>query len=134
MSKNELPPIQAWFVNRQVPFGDAPKHIKKQWVDVPLPLRQIQPGEGPDLHIGHNVDTTYGITDVHIVEDGMAVYVFDAVKALTLFGREEAACFWNDMLDPDQALLFDGTEGQLYPTPVLQRILPGIEFFDQTEV
>ena len=131
MSKNELPSIQAWFVNRQVPFGDAPEHIKEQWVGIPLPLRQMRPSEAPDVHIGHGLRS---MADVHIINDGMAVYTFDAVKALTLFGRDEAAEFWGRMLHPNQTLLFDGSEGQLYPTPVIQRILPGIELFDLTDI
>lgn len=127
MSKNELPPIQAWFVNRQIPFGNAPREIKEQWVDVPLPLRQLTLDESPQFHIGYGLNNLF---DVHIHNDGQAVYAFDAVKALKLFGRQEAADFWNEMLYPEDTLIFKGNEGQVYPTSSLQRILPGIEMFD----
>jgi len=130
MSKN-LPPIQAWFVNRQVPFGSAPKHIKEQWVDVPLPLRRMGPAEGPTVQIGHGLGD---LTDVHIVDDAMEVYTFDAVKALDIFGKAAAADFWEDMLPPEQVLIFDGSEGQVYPPAVIQRLLPGIELFDQADI
>src|SRR5688572_13434894 len=86
MSKNELPPIQAWFVPRFTPFGSAPLHIKEQWVDVPLPLRHLT-GE-PSVYFTHDL---YDILDVDVIDEGVDVYAFDAVKALTIFGKHEAA-------------------------------------------
>jgi len=130
MSKN-LPPIQAWFVPRVVPLGAAPEHIKEDWVDVPLPLRQMGPEEGPTTTIGHGI---HSLLDVQIIDNPMHVFVADAVKSLELFGRDNAADFWDCMLDPDQTLMFRGAEGQVYPTPIIQRILPGIELFDQTDL
>jgi hypothetical protein len=127
MAANKLPNIQAWFVNRQVPIGDAPTDIKEQWVDVPLPLRQMSPHEAPTVHIGHGLES---MLDVSIVNDGVAVYAVDAVKALALFARPEAAEFWQEMVDPYQVLIFDGSQGQVYPPSAIQRILPGIETFD----
>lgn len=133
MSKNALPPIQAWFVPREVPFGDAPDHIKEQWVDVPLPLRQMGVDEAPKTQITHGLNS---MLDVHIIDEAMEVYAFDAIKALALFDRHDAATFWGDMFMfyPNRTLIFRGGEGQVYPTPVIQRILPGIELFDQTDL
>lgn len=130
MTYREVEPIQGWFVPRQVPDGAAPEQIREQWVDLPMPLRQISPDETPNITIGHDLGD---MLSIH-VREGVDVYAFDAVKALRLFGKTSAAEFWESVLYPDQGLIFGAEEGQIYPTPIIQRILPGIEFFDQTEV
>lgn len=124
-------PIQAWFVPREVPFGSAPDHIREQWVDVPLPLRQMRADRKPKTQIGHGLNS---VLDVHIIDEAMEVYAFDAIKALTLFDRHDAATFWGRAVSPNRTLIFRGGEGQVYSTPVLQQILPGIELFDQTDL
>lgn len=130
MIRGDLPEIQGWFVPREVPYGAAPEEIREQWVDVPLPLRQISSDEMPNITIGHDLGD---MTSVHIRE-GVDVYAFDAFKALRLFGRTRGAEFWESMITPEQGLIFGVEEGQIYPTPVMQKILPGIELFDQTEL
>lgn len=118
---------------RVVPAGTAPEHIKKQWVDVPLPLRQ-QSVEKPEIHLTHDFAST---ERVRVIRDGRAIFVIDAIKSLKIFDRVEAAQFWQqaqEIFYPDNTLVFRGYEGVSYPTSVLQRILPGIEFFDSTEV
>jgi len=125
---NKLPEIQGWFVARNVPFGAAPEYIKEQWIGVPLPLRQMSPTEAPRVGIGHAIDD---ILSVHIVDEAVDVWVFDALKSLDIFERNEAREFWAKMLHPNQGLMFSACEGEVYSTPTIQRILPGIELFDE---
>ncbi len=127
MTKENLPEIQAWFVPRQVPFGDAPENIKEQWVGVPLPLRQIQTEEAPGVSIGHSLGN---LLDVHIVVGGAQVLASDAIKALHIFDRPKASDFLRSVLFDDQTLTFGPEEGQFFPPAEIQRILPGVEQFD----
>lgn len=124
--------IDHWFVVRQVPQGDAPQEIKQQWVDVPLPIR-YQLVEAPRVSLGHGVDA---FEDVVIIDDAVDIEGFDAIKALRLFGRPEAADYWDTVLRgygyPE--LGFRAREGQLMPAAMIARILPGIELFDSQEV
>ena len=129
IEREGLPEIQGWFVPRVTPEGTAPEAVRRQWVDVPLPLRSIS--EKPNVMIGHNVGD---ITDVQIIAGAAKVLLGDAVKALRIFEQPEAARYWDDFLMSlgyDQSLGFRPKEGQLYVPSVIQRILPGIETFDQ---
>lgn len=127
---SNLPEIQGWFVPRTTPYGTAPEHIKEQWVGVPLPLRQLGSDETPRVSIGHDLGNVLG---VHITENPANVYGADALKALRIFDRDEAADFWDAYVYPDDTLTFRHKEGQFYPTAEIQRILPGIELFDITD-
>lgn len=120
--------IQAWFVIRSVPKGSAPQSIKEQWVDVPVPLRYT-PIEAPTATIGHGV---FSLADVVIIDDAISVESFDAIKALRLFGRSEAAEYWDDTLGSYgyPGIAFRGNEGQLMPPDYIAGLLPGIEDFD----
>ncbi len=133
-SRRDPNPITAWFVVRMQPYGSAPGYIKDQWIDVPLPLRYDRPAEGPEPHLG--ADITHSRFEV--TEDGVTIETADAVKALKLFGRDEAAQWWEDWATDmygrvEGGLIFNSYEGQLVPTDYLQRLLPGIEEFDQIQ-
>ena len=121
--------IPAWFVPRVVPYGTAPEYIKEQWVDVPLPVRSLGDTESPNITFGHDLGSIFSV----VVREGVTVNAGDAIKALRLFDREEAADFWADYLHPSQELNFGVDEGQVYPASDIQRILPGIELFDTIE-
>lgn len=124
--RNQIP---AWFVAREVPYGTAPENIKQQWVNVPLPVRDLGQVEARNITIGHDLGDIFSI----VVREGISVNADDAIKSLRLFGRAEAADFWSLNLHPGDMLNFGAKEGQVYPSAVIQRILPGIEFFDTTE-
>lgn len=122
--------IQGWFVPRIVPFGAAPEEIKEQWIDLPLPLRQLGDSETPNISIGHDLGN---MLSMHIVENPAQIYAADAFKSLRLFGREIAAEFWEQYVHPSDTLTFRPYEGDFYPTAEIQRILPGIELFDTND-
>jgi hypothetical protein len=122
----QLPKIEYWWVPRVIPSGGAAEEIKKQWVDVPLPCRIPRP-EGPEVHLGHDVGS---YESVHFVEDGVSISVEDAVKSLSLFGREDAADWWN-LNYAGRDLVFRINEGDILPNRSAETLLPGLERFDE---
>jgi hypothetical protein len=120
--------IQAWFTIRSVPKGSAPQSIREQWVDVPVPLRYT-PIEAPAASIGHGV---LSLADVIIIDDAISVESLDAIKALRLFGKQDAAEYWDDTLRSFgyPGIAFRGNEGQIMPPGYIAGLLPGIEEFD----
>jgi hypothetical protein len=133
MSKNEGSEIRGWFVPRVVPYGSAPVSIKRQWVGLPLPIRYDRPIEAPEANFGHSVNNE---SQINILEDSVTIEVPDALKSLRIFGRDEAANWWQDYIDGRLARLIFAVENedQIFPHDFMQRILPGIETFDQVEV
>lgn len=131
MSKNEAP-ITAWFIPRVTPYGGAPEEIKEGWVDVPLPLRYDRPAEGPDPMIGHDVNNILGVT---ILANSASVISTDAVKALRIFGRDEAADWWDGYFRGAPADLAFAVEpgDQILPDSFIRLVMPGIETFDEMQ-
>ena len=132
MSRFEKP-ITAWFVPRVIPYGSAPEAIKEGWLDVPLPLRYDRPVEGADPTIGHSLES---MLDVTILEDSASVNSNDAIKALRIFGRDEAAEWWEDYFRGASAELAFAVEqeDQILPDGFLRLIMPGIEDFDTIRI
>lgn len=130
-------PIFGWFIPRVIPYGGAPESIKQQWLDVPLPFR-YQLLEAPELHIGSSVtDPTY----LTVYEDGITIAGLDAVKALRIFDRDNAAEWWEaNYVTPNLErlgvcdLLFNKKEGEILPDRLARMLMPGIETFDQLEI
>ncbi len=129
----ERPEIQGWFIPRVTPYGGAPEYIKKQWVDVPLPVRYLRPSEGPEVHLGHDINNIFDIT---VLPDAVSIAGVDAVKSLLIFERGEAAQWWESYIGDRNTYLAFGIEpqDQLLPMDFLRRILPGIEEFDQIQI
>jgi hypothetical protein len=129
---SERQEIKGWFIPRVTPYGGAPEEIKKQWVDVPLPLRYIR-SEAPEGFIGETVGDPQ---QINILADSVTVEAVDALKALRVFGRTEAADWWDGYIGGRGADLGFAVEtgDQVLSANYLPRILPGIEDFDQVEV
>ncbi len=133
MTNLENPEIRGWFVPRVVPYGGAPEHIKQQWVDVPLPIRYDRSAEAPEEHMGHSVNSVFDIT---VFADGVSINGIDAVKSLRIFGRDEAADWWEGYfrgMSPDLAFAVESAD-QILPDDYVRRVLPGIEDFDQIQI
>ncbi len=123
-------PIFNWFIPRVTPYGGAPVEIKEAWIDVPLPLRYQRPAEGPDPTIGHEIDNIYGVT---ILADSASVVSVDAIKALRIFERNEAAEWWEEFFAGRiESLAFAvETVDQVLPDSFMRLVMPGIEHFDE---
>jgi hypothetical protein len=127
-NERQIRPIQYWFVLRTVPQGSAPEEIKEQWLGVPLPCRRPFI-EGSEQFLGF--DAGAGLETLKIVEDGVAVEADDAIVALNLFGKEEAARWWDNICGQVGAeLVFRVVEGQAIPTTAAERTFPQIINFD----
>lgn len=134
MTDSEKPEIRGWFVPRVVPYGGAPEHIKQQWVDVPLPIRYDRPSEGPEPLVGKSVASLPGILTIEFLDDSVTINSVDAIKALKIFGKHEAAEWWERYYRGESGNLgfAIAPEDEIVPASYLQIILPGIEEFDQT--
>jgi hypothetical protein len=130
MSRFEAP-ITSWFVPRVTPYGAAPEEIKQGWIDVPLPLRYDRP-EGPMPSLGAEVDGS-GIT---VFEDSAIVISTDALKALRIFERDEAADWWEQYFGGRLSELAFAIEreDQVFPNGFMRLIMPGIETFDDLQI
>jgi len=125
--RQQIPPIQYWFILRT-----APDEIKQQWVDVPLPCRRPFI-EGHEPHIGQDVGM--GFETLKLIEDGVAIEADDAIRALMLFERHDAASWWDDYCGGMGAtLVFRANEGQALPVSAAERILPGLSDFDDPRI
>ncbi len=128
--------IRSWFVIRNQPFGAAPDEIKDQWIGVPLPLRYDRSQEAPITTMTADVNEV-GPIGLYVVPDAIEVRTIDAIKALKLFDRSEAAKWWDDWSINRHggyfSLTFQAREGDLVPPDYLRMLLPGIESFDSME-
>jgi len=109
------PDPKYWYEPTQIPTqGDWPQGIKVQWVGVRLPVKENDSVLPPR---DSRLDDPYGL--VAITKDGFVkVGVDEAVSALRLVGREQAADFWvatakSSDWQEDQPLYFRLDEGQL---------------------
>lgn len=129
----EMHEIRGWFIPRVIPWGGAPEEIKSQWVNIPLPFRYDRPSEGPEPHLGHDIQEW---SDITFLENAVSIRGIDAVKSLRIFERYEAADWWDGYFMgcySDLAFAIE-PEDQLLPHDYLRRILPGLEDFDRIEV
>ena len=117
-------PIVYWFLVTSTPAGGAPEEVRAAWVGVLLPVRRPRPVEGPETHVARDVRDR----QVRVISDGVAVAPDDAVRALRLFGREDAAQWWASYLvdrPSTIALAFRTLEGRLLPSSYALMRFPG---------
>lgn len=118
-----------WFLVMSTPDGGAPEAIREDWVGVVLPVRRPRPAEGPEPHVGRHVATR----QTSLIADGVAVATRDAVRSLRLFGRGEAAAWWEDYFvtrPATTALVFRTWEGRLLPPSYVALRFPELESFE----
>jgi hypothetical protein len=122
--------IVYWFLVTSVPEGGAPIEIRRQWVDLALPVRRPRPVEGPQPYRGRDViDRRIRRT----ISDGVPVELADALALLRMFGREEAAAWWDELLAADRAptaLVFRAWEGRVVPDRYARMLYPELDGFD----
>lgn len=115
---------------RGTPRGGAPEGIRAQWDGVVLPVREPRRVEAPSPFVGREV----GNREVqHVIDDGVPVYTDDAVRALQLFGRAEAAAWWQACVAANprtRKLVFRTHEGHLVPPGYALARFPELEPFD----
>lgn len=120
-------PIRQWFVIEKIPAGGAPEHIKQQWIGVALPLRYERNMDGPEPRVAEEIGT-YELVEI---EDGVTIWRSDALQALRLFNRNEAAGWWS--LEGPSALIFNASEGRILSTEHAESEIPQIVGFDDVE-
>lgn len=121
--------ILYWFRVTTTPEGGAPREVRDAWIGVPLPVRHALPVEAPASFIGRDVADR---SIVRHVADGVAVDRDDAVAALRLFGRDEAAAWWSEQFvrhPLTAALGFRRHEGELLPIRVAMMLHPELADF-----
>ena len=129
ISGGRAAPVLFWFRVTAVPSGGAPPEIRCQWVGVPLPVRRPRPVEGPQAHLGRDV------VDRRIrraISDGVVVEPPDALAALRLFDRSEAAAWWQAQLASRplaNGLVFRRHEGEFLPTRLAHMLHPELDDF-----
>ena len=114
--------IVYWFRPTTTPVGGAPEDIRRQWLDVLLPVRDPRPIEGPLPYVGTDVIDR---TERKLIEDGVKVTPSDALRALRLHDRDAAASWWEALLRERPLIdgfVFRRAEGDLLP-PSLARLL-----------
>jgi hypothetical protein len=122
-------PVLFWFRVMAVPTGGAPVEIRRQWVGVPLPVRRPRPVEGPQPHLGRDV------VDRRIqraISDGVVVEPNDAVAALRLFDRPDAAAWWEVQTasrPSTNGLVFRRHEGEFLPSRLAHMLHPELDNF-----
>lgn len=86
------------------------------------------------------VGSDVGLPNVVLVRDGVKIDGFDAIKALSIFGRADAARYWREELAGDPftvtgytSLIFQASEGPYLPMRDMLAQLPGIETFDEVD-
>lgn len=123
-------PIRYWFIVRGTPRGGAPEGIRAQWDGVVLPVREPRRVEAPSPFVGREV----GNREVqHVIDDGVPVRTDDAVRALQLFGRAEAAAWWQAYVAANprtRQLVFRTHEGHLVPPAYALARFPELTQFD----
>jgi hypothetical protein len=124
------PPILYWFRATTTPTGGAPETVRRQWVGVPLPVRDPRPVEGP---------LPYVATDVvdpairRAINDGVAVAPEDALDMLHRFDRHNAADWWENLLKVRtniKSFVFRRTEGELLPPTLARMLYPELDAID----
>jgi hypothetical protein len=110
--ERELGPVIAHFTITSTPQGGAPEEIKEQWIGVSLPVRQ-RLLETQSVHF-------FDILTAEFKEnlEAVPVYGFDAVAALRVYGRDDAADFWADNGFEFANLIFRAQEGDFVPVNV----------------
>jgi hypothetical protein len=122
-------PIVYWFQVTSTPAGGAPEAVRAAWVGVLLPVRTPRPPEGPEPHVARDVQDRR----VKVIDDGVAVAPADAIRALRLQGRAEAAEWWAAFLLERQAttaLAFRTFEGRLLPPSYALMRFPELADFE----
>jgi hypothetical protein len=123
--------VQYWFEVTAVPEGGAPAEVRADWVGVVLPVRRPRPMEGPDAKVGRDV---LDHTRRNVIPDGVVVEFADALELLRLFGREEAAAWWEGWSRArarTAPLVFRAWEGRLLPTGYVERRYPEVAGFGE---
>ena len=118
-----------WFLVTTTPAGGAPLHVRDGWVGVPLPVRHPRPMESPEPHVARDINNR----EIRFIDDGVAVDPHDAIRALRLFGRDDAADWWKAHLElrpATTALAFRTHEGRLLPASYASMRFPELEDFD----
>jgi len=95
-------------------------------VGLPLPVRRPRPIEGPDARIGRDVADR---SIVRMIPDGVVVETVDAQRILRLYGRDEAAEWWETRA-PGPGLVFRIDEGRLLPPSLAVRLFPEIDDYE----
>jgi hypothetical protein len=131
--------IAQWFFPARTPEGGAPDEIREQWVGVPLPVRESNATISEDrlvsgFLIGANVNRP-GDIKVNDPEDMVSVDLSDAIKALEMAGREEAAYWWVNWSETKPPyfgnnLMFKADEGDLLTPAEAEKRMPGVSQFD----
>ncbi len=109
------------------PVGGAPEAIRRDWVGVPLPVRDPHPVEGPLGYVGTDVADR---TIRREIPDGVAVAPADALRLLRLFDRAESADWWVTLLQarPNiSSFVFRRSEGELLPPALAKMLYPELE-------
>jgi hypothetical protein len=130
--------IVRWFVPNKTPNGGAPEDVREQWVGVPIPVRRSDAESGAgivgDYLIGASVAE---IRDVKVNEPNKIVTVnaIDAIKALTVAARHDAAVWWGNWFMTRHPmmgtkLMFGAHEGDLRSDVEVEEITPGASQFD----
>lgn len=129
--------ISLWFIPDIIPEGGAPEKIKQQWVGVPLPVRKkniVSEDVVGDYVVGANI---LDPTDVKLNEPMALVCVetLDAIKALRLADRRDAAEWWEYWFDNRSfvfgtTLMFQASEGRLLTPTEVEEELPGTNRFE----
>jgi hypothetical protein len=100
-------PVDAHFLITKTPQGDAPENIREQWIDLSLPVRRANLGQIAMQARG----TETGI--LREVQNSVPVLGLEAVHALLIAGREEAAKYWAPL--QFGLFVFRAHEGRLEP-------------------
>lgn len=132
--------IALWFTPNRVPAGSAPEHIKASWVGVPLPVRESNILDTDRTVMGYQlVGSVMDPTDIKLVDPRSTVKVSteDAIKALRLFDKHNAADWWTLYFGEhifDLNLIFQAVEGQLSTVNEILRKFPDLADFDDIEI
>lgn len=125
------PAIRYWFFVRQLPYGRSPEEIRAGMVNIPMPVREPLPVEGPQSYVAGETDD---LKDVHRVPDGVFVTWSDGAKSLRLFQRIVSAEWLEEFQTQNpqsEGMVFDRAEGEIIPSDLAERLVPGLEDFDQ---
>lgn len=88
---DEYGPILAQFTIEKTPAGAAPEHIRAQWVDLALPVREVGLAR---LALGATEYLDYLSLSMKQNKAPVSIAGIEAVHALLEAGRDKAAEFW----------------------------------------
>ena len=123
--------ILYWFRPTATPSGGAPEAVRRQWIGVPLPVRDPRPVEGPLPFIATDVVDR---AILRAINDGVAVAPRDALDMLRRFDRHDAADWWEDLLQVRTSIksfVFRRAEGDLLPPKLAQMLYPELDDLDR---